>query len=101
MRLAVLVSALLVPLGALAAPLSHDIDASALIARQSRPAKPKPCVRIVPDPEPAVYKERFNQFADAFIYKKNISRAFEFITQDYIVSGLNLKTALPFQTVCT
>ncbi|KAF2746979.1 hypothetical protein M011DRAFT_424610 [Sporormia fimetaria CBS 119925] len=39
---------------------------------------------MVPDPAPEVYKERFNQFADAFIYNKNISRAFEFIVEDYI-----------------
>lgn len=82
MRLILILSALLVPL-AVAAPLADD--ASTLFSRQNRPPKPKPCERIVPDPAPEVYKERFNQFADAFIYNKNISRAFEFITEDYIV----------------
>jgi hypothetical protein len=82
MRFTTLVlTALLAPLSVLAAPTA---DAK-VIERQSRPPKPKPCVRIVPDPEKAVYKERFDQFAEAFIYKKNVSRAFEFITQDYIV----------------
>lgn len=84
MRFSILLPALLAPLGVLAAP--HALDASALVGRQSRPAKPKPCVRIVPDPTPEEYKARFDQFAKAFIYSpKNISRAFEFITQDYIV----------------
>jgi hypothetical protein len=80
-----LVSALLAPLATLAAPVSSDSAAVAFAERQNRPPKPKPCVRMVPDPEPVVYKERFGQFAEAFIYKKNVSRAFEFITQDYIV----------------
>lgn len=82
MRFSILASALLVPFGALAAPASDDYS---LIARQQRPAKPKPCVRIVPDPSKEEYKTRFDQFADAFIVKKNITRAFEFIAQDYIV----------------
>jgi hypothetical protein len=81
-----IVSALLAPLGALAAPVASD--SVALAERQNRPPKPTPCVRMTPDPEPAVYKERFEQFADAFIYNKNISRAFEFIVEDYIVSLL-------------
>jgi hypothetical protein len=80
-----LTTALLAPLGALAAPVSSSLDAIALEERQTRPAKPKACVRITPDPTPEVYKERFTQFADAFIYKKNITRAFEFIVEDYIV----------------
>lgn len=79
------VTALLAPLGTLAAPVTSDSGVVSLTERQNRPPKPKPCVRMTPDPEPAVYKERFGQFAEAFIYNKNISRAFEFIVQDYIV----------------
>src|SRR3989337_4577741 len=84
MRFTILASALLVPLGALAAP--HALDSAALEERQNRPAKPTPCERISPDPTPEEYQARFDEFAKAFIYNpKNISRAFEFITQDYIV----------------
>lgn len=86
MRLTGLVAALIVaPLATLAAPVAIDSDLVLVVERQNRPAKPKPCVRITPDPTPQVYKERFTNFADAFIVKKNISAAFEFIAQDYIV----------------
>lgn len=83
MRVIVLLSTFLVPFGALAAP-TH-LDTAALVERQgNRPAKPKPCVSNATTTEEES-KARFDKFADAFICKKNITAAFEFIRQDYIV----------------
>ncbi|KAJ3541859.1 hypothetical protein NMY22_g3729 [Coprinellus aureogranulatus] len=78
MRPATLLTALLLPLAALAAP------APELEARQ-QVKKPQPCVRQL-NPEPTVdeTKLRHDAFAQAFIYKRNITAAFEFISQDYI-----------------
>ena len=84
MRVTMLLSVLLAPLGALAAP--RPLDLSALVERQQRPVKPKPCVALVPAPSVNETKARFDKFAQAFIYKKNITEAFEYITQNYIVS---------------
>ncbi|EUC40340.1 hypothetical protein COCMIDRAFT_109041 [Bipolaris oryzae ATCC 44560] len=74
MRVSLFVSALVAPL-ALAAPT--------LEARQAAPVKPAPCVR---DSKVTVQetKARSEQFAQAFIYKPDISKAFSFIAVDYI-----------------
>lgn len=77
MHIPTLLTTLLLPTSLLAAPL--------VAPRQGRPPKPKPCVRMSPPPDANATKARFDTFADAFIYKKNISKAFEFIAQDYIV----------------
>lgn len=75
MRVSLLVSALVAPL-ALAAPT--------LDARQAAPVKPAPCVR---DSKVTVQETeaRFKRFAQAFIYQRDISKAFSFIAVDYIV----------------
>ena len=88
MRHALFISLLLAPLSAFAAPL----EPTALEDRQARPAKPKPCVALVPAPTANETEARFNDFAQAFIYKKNITKAFEYISQDYIV-----RFPLPFK----
>jgi hypothetical protein len=82
MRVPLLVSALLA--SALAAPVAVESDA-ALATRQQRPVKPKPCEPIVPSPTEEETAARHAQFVDAFVYKKNITAAFEFINKSYIV----------------
>jgi hypothetical protein len=84
MRFALLIAALFVPIGVLSVPTVRTYEYAALSARQNRPVKPKPCVSVAGTTEDQTH-ERFNQFADAFIYKKNITAAFELIRQDYIV----------------
>jgi hypothetical protein len=77
MRLSLLLTTIALPLVALAAPR--------LEARQAV-VKPKPCVRqLSPAPTEEETKLRHDAFAQAFIYKRNITAAFEFIAQDYIV----------------
>ncbi|KAF2012603.1 hypothetical protein BU24DRAFT_411950 [Aaosphaeria arxii CBS 175.79] len=68
--------------------LAHPVTSSTspsspLEARQSRPTKPKPCVSIANTTE-AQHLANHAKFTDAFIVKKNITAAFEFIRQDYI-----------------
>ena len=83
MRLAILLSALVAPLAILGAPV--DIESrSGLVNRQARPTKPPPCVRALNTTE-AETKTRSEAFAQAFIYDKDISEAFKYISQDYIV----------------
>ena len=83
MRLALLLSTLVAPLAVLAAPV--DIESrNDLVNRQARPTKPPPCVRALNTTE-AETKTRSDAFAQAFIYKKDISEAFKYISQDYIV----------------
>lgn len=78
---------LLLPASLLAAPMTTSTStssSSSLDTRQARPAKPAPCVRAVPEPNGTETQARFDKFAQAFIYKKNITEAFSYITQDYI-----------------
>lgn len=84
MRTSIVLSMLLAPLCAVAAPTSIDARELSLSARQS-PAKPKPCEPIVPTPTEEETEARHDKFAQAFIYKKNITEAFEYISQGYIV----------------
>ncbi|KAF2683882.1 hypothetical protein K458DRAFT_368364 [Lentithecium fluviatile CBS 122367] len=85
MRLLALLPALLLPTGLLAAPaVTTPVEYAALDSRQARPAKPAPCERVKPEPNVTYVEERFNAFAQAFIYKKNITEAFKYITKDYI-----------------
>ncbi|OAL44402.1 hypothetical protein IQ07DRAFT_250772 [Pyrenochaeta sp. DS3sAY3a] len=84
MRVALLVSALLAPLAVLAAPIDASaMDVADLVARQQRPTKPPPCVRVANTTEEQT-KTRSEAFAQAFIYKKDITEAFKYIAQDYI-----------------
>ncbi|KAF2839727.1 hypothetical protein M501DRAFT_973386 [Patellaria atrata CBS 101060] len=82
MRLSLLLPALLAPLGALAAPA--PIEHSALVERQQRPTKPKPCQPMVPAPTEEETKARHEKFAHAFLVTKNITEAFTYINQGYI-----------------
>ncbi|KAF2828233.1 hypothetical protein CC86DRAFT_369342 [Ophiobolus disseminans] len=82
MRIAILISALLAPLSIFAAPITST-DALALATRQARPTKPPPCVRNLNTTE-ADTKTRSDAFAQAFIYKKDITEAFKYIAKDYI-----------------
>ncbi|KAF2241112.1 hypothetical protein BU26DRAFT_535396 [Trematosphaeria pertusa] len=87
MRLATLLPLLLAPLGALAAPAATPIDLAvrySLDSRQARPPKPEPCERMTPAPNATETKARFDKFANAFIYTKNITEAFSYITKEYI-----------------
>ncbi|KAK0702421.1 hypothetical protein B0T21DRAFT_266549, partial [Apiosordaria backusii] len=46
---------------------------------------PTPCVRQTPEPSQEETDARFAEFVEVFVgSKKNISRAFEFIVDDYI-----------------
>ncbi|KAF5226911.1 hypothetical protein FAUST_12107 [Fusarium austroamericanum] len=45
---------------------------------------PLPCERVTPEPCELQTQERFNRFAYAFIYEKNLTKAFEYIAVDYI-----------------
>ncbi|KAH7389961.1 hypothetical protein BKA66DRAFT_414242 [Pyrenochaeta sp. MPI-SDFR-AT-0127] len=81
MRIDFLLPALLAPFAVLAAPL--DISGNELAIRQARPTKPPPCVRNL-DTTEAQTKTRSEAFAQAFIYKKDITEAFKYISQDYI-----------------
>lgn len=80
-----LLTALVLPV-VLAAPLSTAEGVASVETRQARPPKPAPCVRMTPAPDANATKARFDAFAQAFIYKKNITEAFTYIAQDYIVS---------------
>ncbi|KAF5340366.1 hypothetical protein D9611_007900 [Ephemerocybe angulata] len=78
MRVSAFLATLIVPLAALAAP-AHEFTLEA------RAVKPKPCVRqLNPAPTPEETSLRHDAFAQSFIYKRNITAAFEFIAQDYI-----------------
>jgi predicted SnoaL-like aldol condensation-catalyzing enzyme len=74
MHIPILLTALLAPLTILSAPIEE---------RQSRPTKPPPCVRRPNTTEPET-KLRSDAFARAFIYQKDITTAFTYITNDYI-----------------
>jgi len=87
MRVTVLLPALIVPFGAFAAPV-EVVAGHIAVERQARPVKPNPCEPIVPAPTEEETKARHAKFADAFIYKKNITAAFEFINKSYIVSPI-------------
>lgn len=56
-----------------------------VIAQSGSLPAPPPCVRTTPAPSECQTEARFNEFANAFIVTKNITEAFTFITEDYIV----------------
>ncbi|RDL35903.1 Uncharacterized protein BP5553_06515 [Venustampulla echinocandica] len=82
MRATVLLTALLAPLTILAAPA--PVENAAIISARQGAVKPKPCQPITPAPTEEETEARFDKFADAFIVKKNITGAFEYINQAYI-----------------
>lgn len=86
MRFTILVSALLASVSVLAAPTDLQTRSDSIEARQAAaPVKPAPCVRDLKVTTKQT-EARFNDFAQAFIYKPDISKAFSFIAKDYIVS---------------
>ncbi|KAF1828490.1 hypothetical protein BDW02DRAFT_562943 [Decorospora gaudefroyi] len=83
MHITFLLSTLILPLAVLAAPLNANGRSGFLAERQGRPTKPPPCVRAMNTTE-AETATRAEAFAQAFIYEKDISEAFKYISQDYI-----------------
>jgi predicted SnoaL-like aldol condensation-catalyzing enzyme len=84
MHITPILIAFLAPITVFAAPTVHSRPHVMTIAeRQARPIKPSPCVRNINATE-AVTKTRSEAFAQAFIYKKDISEAFKYISKDYI-----------------
>jgi hypothetical protein len=83
MYIAVWLFALVAPITIFALPTNTDTAIAGLAERQGRPQKPPPCVRRLNTTE-AETKTRSDAFAQAFIYKKDISEAFKYISKDYI-----------------
>jgi predicted SnoaL-like aldol condensation-catalyzing enzyme len=83
MHISIILTTLIAPLAVFAAPVDISVSAAAIDTRQARPTKPPPCVRRTNTTEPET-KTRSDAFAQAFIYKKDISEAFKYISQDYI-----------------
>lgn len=71
-RLATL-AVLLAPLGALAVACKRPLQ------------QPPPCLREDPPPGATETEARFDTFANAFLVTKNITEAFLYIAEDYIV----------------
>lgn len=103
MHFTLLTSALVASVSVLAAPTDLQTRSDLIVERQSAPVKPAPCVRN-PYTTPAQTEARFNEFAQAFIYKPDISKAFSFIAKDYIVSILPLpvkkRHQIPLTPLC-
>ncbi len=57
------------------------------------PARPPPCQPSSPGPSEEETKARFDRFADAFIVKKNITEAFLYISDSYIVRKRDCRTS--------
>ncbi|KAI5855070.1 hypothetical protein GGS23DRAFT_445888 [Durotheca rogersii] len=82
MRVTTLLAVASAPLAALAAPVPVPLAAvAALIARQGTS---KFCERITPAPSAEETEKRFNEFADLFLVKKDVYKAFEYILPEYI-----------------
>lgn len=80
------------------ASAEQDVSSTLLEARQNR--RPTPCVRKT-DPAPTQEETdaRFAEFVEVFVgSRKNISRAFEFIVDDYIVSFLDMHRGISAKT---
>ncbi|CAA9961125.1 hypothetical protein P3342_006711 [Pyrenophora teres f. teres] len=89
MRASIILSALIAPLAVFAHPSTVD-SRSALEGRQAAPVKPAPCVRN-PSATVEETERRAAAFADAFIRKPDISKAFTFIVKDYINHNPSVK----------
>ncbi|KAI1685122.1 hypothetical protein KJE20_05406 [Pyrenophora tritici-repentis] len=89
MRASIILSALIAPLAVSAFPATVD-SRFAIEERQAAPVKPAPCVR---NPSATVQEteQRAAAFADAFIRKPDISKAFTFIAKDYINHNPSVK----------
>ncbi|KAF8856741.1 hypothetical protein BDZ45DRAFT_541116, partial [Acephala macrosclerotiorum] len=85
---------LLGPLDTLSAPVVFD-NAASITARQGV-VKPKPCKPISPALTEEETHARFDKFADTFIVKKNITAAFEYISEGYINHNPAAKNGFDF-----
>jgi hypothetical protein len=90
MHFSTVCAVLAAPLAAVAAPsparttTSFDLASKVLASRQAM--KPPPfCVRQDPPPSEEETEKLFDAFAEAFITKNNITEAFTYIAEDYIV----------------
>ncbi|KAK2774767.1 hypothetical protein FQN52_004218 [Onygenales sp. PD_12] len=95
MRTLPLFALLLAPLTALAAPnprpntgtgtaISAPPSKVIINARQGAVVTPPPCVAMDPAPTEAETEARFDIFAEAFLVRKNLTEAFEYISSTYI-----------------
>ena len=79
------------PLLALAVPgrVTTALDianiANGGVDKRQAPPRPPPCQRADPPPTEEETSARFDKFVDAFVVNKNISEAFTYIAEDYIV----------------
>ena len=89
MRATILIAALVAPFAALAAPA--PIENAAILSTRQAPTKPKPCQPISPPPTANETNARHDKFAHEFLVTKNITAAFEFINQGYIVCDKTFK----------
>jgi hypothetical protein len=64
--------------------LGNSEVADTVVVRQS-PIKPQPCRALSPSPTKQETKKRFHCFANAFLLSKNLTEAFSYIANDYIV----------------
>ncbi|XXH01044.1 60S ribosomal protein L28 [Hypoxylon texense] len=86
-----LLAILLAPLGAVAAPaptrttsLYGRLPPSKAMSARSWVVTPPPCVALDPAPSEEETEARFDEFADALIVQRNLTRAFEYISATYI-----------------
>jgi len=64
--------------------------------KDTAPPGPPPCKPITPAPTADQTKARFNQFADAFLNKKDLNAAFRFVSANYVVSCHASKRGVSF-----
>lgn len=77
------------PLTAVAIPINNAAPAGSQVSRPlfaRQMTAPPPCVRMDPPPTQEETEARFADFVEAFVgQSKNITKAFEYIVEDYIV----------------
>lgn len=86
--------------GALAAPSPVDValePPTRVINAKRAVVTPPPCKAISPPPTEAETEARFDKFGDAFIVKKNLTEAFEYISSTYIVGPPPVPSSSPQQ----
>jgi len=88
MRTTILLVALVAMFAILVTPA--PLGDTAIISARQNPTKPKPCEPMSPPPTANETSARHEKFAYEFLVTKNITAAFEFINQGYIVCVLVL-----------
>ncbi|KAF2202021.1 hypothetical protein GQ43DRAFT_485858 [Delitschia confertaspora ATCC 74209] len=73
----------LAPLLAIAAPTGISNTPSRIVERAPSVVTPPPCVAMNPAPSVNETKARHDKFANAFLVKKNLTEAFEYIGASY------------------